>query len=98
MPMQPEPAPSPLLNPLEGLFSHHPAAALVLASLSLAASMVLICRMWSVHRKDTFFKKLLWSFILLVPLAGWIAYGALFHPLGYSDTPILDEYSTNAQY
>ena len=78
--MQPEPTPSPPLNPLEGWFDHHPTAALVFFAFSLLVSFFLIVRMWIRHRKASFLKKLGWSFVLLVPLAGWIAYGGLFHP------------------
>ena len=85
--MQPEPAPSPPINPLEGFFSHHLTVLAVLAICFLLVSLCLIWQMWSRHRKNTFYKKLVWTFILLVPLAGWLAYGGLFHPPGYSDTP-----------
>jgi hypothetical protein len=62
------------------VFSHHRVAAIILAGLCAWVSLSLIARMWFVHRRAGLIKKLFWSLVLLVPIAGWIFYGALFHP------------------
>jgi hypothetical protein len=43
--------------------------------------------MWLLHRRASFVKKLCWSFVLLVPLFGWLACGGLFQIPGETDIP-----------
>ena len=45
----------------------------------LWVSVSLIIRMWLVERSASVFKRILWSVMLLIPLFGWLAYGAWFH-------------------
>jgi len=47
----------------------------------LGMSATLILRLWVVHRADKFFKKLFWSLVLLLPVLGWVCYGAWYTPL-----------------
>jgi hypothetical protein len=56
----------------------------------LYVSLCLIARLWLRHRKDHVQKKLLWSMVLLIPVFGWVFFGAFYTPLGSnggSDTP-----------
>ena len=85
--MQREPPSSLSPEPFVRWFEHHPAVFAVLAVAEVCVSLLLIGQMWTHHRKDSLGKKVVWTFILLIPFAGWIAYGGLFHPPGYSDTP-----------
>lgn len=57
----------------------NPFGPVVLAA-ALSVSAVLIYRLW--RRPDAPGKKILWSLVLLVPLFGWIFYGALYKPPG----------------
>ena len=41
-------------------------------------SLSLIARLWIVHRRETTMRKIFWSLMLLVPLAGWLFYGGMF--------------------
>jgi hypothetical protein len=81
--------PSPDSQPLDlfGYLSHHPVVAVALEIFCLAVSICLIGRMWRVHQRDSFAKKLFWTFVLFVPLLGWTFYASLFHPPGYTDSP-----------
>ena len=45
----------------------------------LYVSVCLILRMWLKYRTDKVIKKLLWSVVLLMPLAGWVFYAGLYH-------------------
>ena len=77
----------PPRKPLKIVVGNHRAVVIIFGFLSFLVSALLITRMWSAHRRDSFVKKAFWTFILLIPLGGWLAYGALFHPPGYSETP-----------
>ena len=59
-------------------FDDHPQLTAVLVALCLWISACLIIRMWLVHRRARFAKKLCWSITLLVPLFGWLMYAAFF--------------------
>jgi hypothetical protein len=78
------------------VLSHHRVAAVILTGVWAWISLSLIARMWLVHRRARFIKKLFWSFVLLVPIAGWIFYGALFHPPSVSDIRAPEEHSRDA--
>ena len=67
--------------------AHHSIPALCLAGFLLWVSVSLILRMWIVHRHASLWKKLRWSFVLLVPLFGWLLYGGFFQVPGYTDVP-----------
>jgi len=86
----PDEAPSPravVSDDVAVWLTHHPIPALCLAGFLLWISFSLILRMWIVHRKASLWKKLRWSFVLLVPLFGWLLYGGLFQVPGYTDVP-----------
>jgi hypothetical protein len=67
--MAADPSPFPPLNVADWL-SHHPVIGISLAGFCLWVSVSLIVRMWLVHRRVSFLKKFLWSFMLLIPLFG----------------------------
>jgi hypothetical protein len=46
--------------------------------ITLWISLSLILQMWLLHRQSGTVKKLFWSIVLLIPFAGWVAYGAWF--------------------
>jgi hypothetical protein len=50
----------------------------VIYGITLWISLALVLRMWLLHRQSGTVKKLFWSIVLLIPFAGWIAYGAWF--------------------
>jgi len=53
---------------------------LIVAIISEIVSVFLLIKLWK-HKKTSFIKKLFWTFILLVPLAGPIFFCALFDQL-----------------
>ncbi len=86
----PDEAPNPrslLSDDVEVWIAHHPIPTLCLAGLLLWVSISLILRMWIVHRQASLWKKLRWSFVLLVPLFGWLLYGGFFRVPSYTDVP-----------
>jgi len=72
----------PMFAPTETL-SHNEKIAL---GFCLIFSGYLIVRLWRVHARDRFSRKLLWSLILLVPVIGWVFYGAWYTPLSSNST------------
>jgi hypothetical protein len=54
-------------------------------------SLYLIGRLWLSERKDRFGKKLFWSFVLLIPVIGWVFYGAFYRPLSSGNVPPSNE-------
>ncbi len=44
-------------------------------------SVCLILRMWLREKKERFGKKVFWSLVLLLPVIGWVFYGAFYRPL-----------------
>jgi len=73
---------------LTAWLGHHPIAAIWIGGFCLWVSISLILRMWLVHRRATLFKKITWSFILLMPVFGWFFYAGCFHIPDYTDIPI----------
>ena len=65
----------------------HPVACIWLGAFFLWVSASLIIRMWIVHRSASPFRRVLWSFVLLLPLFGWMAYAAFFKVPDYHNTP-----------
>jgi hypothetical protein len=53
--------------------------------ISATVSIRLIAGLWMTHPRDPFVRKLLWSSVLLVPLFGWLFYGAFYAPLPEND-------------
>ena len=43
-------------------------------------SGVLILNLWIRHAHDTIWKKVFWLIILLIPIVGWLFYGAFYNP------------------
>jgi hypothetical protein len=69
---------SPIFAPSEFSFDGE----LIFWSSCLAISLILIARIWIFHRKDSLKKKLMWSAILMLPVLGWVLYGAFYNTLG----------------
>jgi hypothetical protein len=82
---------------LESLAQHRIVAIVVIA-VWLWISLSLIARMWLLHRQRAFVSKLAWTIILLVPLVGWVMYGAFFNPPSVSDIRAPTEHSRDAMY
>lgn len=78
--------------------SHHPIGAIWVGAFCLWVSVSLIVRMWVIHRRAAFLKKFLWSFVLFIPLFGWLLYGGLFHVPGFTDVDCPTEHSRDAPY
>ncbi len=55
----------------------------IIFGVGLYVSVCLIARMWLKYRNDSLTKKLFWSVILLMPLAGWVFYAAFYNPYPY---------------
>jgi hypothetical protein len=64
----------------------HPTFAAWLAGLCFWVSCCCLIHMWLLQRAG-FFKKLRWSFVVLIPLFGWLAYGGGFRSPDFNDTP-----------
>ena len=56
-------------------------------------SLSIMVRIWFVHRKASLPKKLVWSFIVWVPIFGWLFYAAFFQVPSVTDTPAPREHS-----
>ena len=56
----------------------HPKVAIILCGIAIYISLCLIIRMWIVHPKEKILKKVWWTFVLCIPIFGWLAYGAGF--------------------
>jgi|GEM_PF-6323422 len=82
----------------QGFFAAHWLAMAVCCGACFWVSLCLIIRMWFVHHRAGVIKKVLWSIMLLVPVFGWLAYGAWFHLPGFTDTPCPTEHSRDAPY
>jgi hypothetical protein len=54
----------------------------------LIISGYIIARLWLNHRSEKFIYKLLWSIVLLMPVVGWVFYGAFYTPSDDTQTPI----------
>jgi len=74
----------------------HSKAAIVIAAVCAFVSLCLIARLWVVHSKASTLRKLVWSVLLLVPLLGWIFYGAFFQPPSVSENRAPTEHSRDA--
>jgi len=84
------PTETPKMQPAElvdasAWFAQHPRVAIALAAFCLWVSVCLILRMWLIHRRASFLKKLLWSVMLFVPLFGWLFYAGCFQVPGYTN-------------
>ncbi len=85
---------SPRPYDLANWLAQHRIVALCVVAFCLWVSSCLILRMWFIHRRGAFRKKLIWSVILLLPLLGWLFYGAFFTMPDVSDTPCPTEHSS----
>lgn len=63
----------------------HRVAGIWLGAFCLWISVSLIIRMWVIHRRAAFLKKVVWSVVLFLPLLGWLLYGGLFQVPGYTN-------------
>ena len=59
---------------------HWHLAVLFLALFCGWVSLFLIVRLWTVHRRDSLLKRVLWTVILCVPFFGWLFYGGCYTP------------------
>jgi hypothetical protein len=82
-------------TPIIDLVAAHPTASVMVGAACLFVSLCLVARLWVVHAKDSVLRKLIWSFVLLIPLLGWICYGGFYHPPGYSSVPASTEHSAH---
>lgn len=62
-------------------YAHDHVTEVLVFGFCLWLSLSLIIRLWLKQRRDSWFKKLMWSAILCIPLAGWLLYGAFYTPL-----------------
>ena len=77
---------SALMDPAAWV-TRHPVLTIWIGAFCVWVSFALIIRMWFVHRSASWFKRLSWSFILLLPIFGWMAYGAWFAVPDYHHSP-----------
>jgi hypothetical protein len=66
-------------------FAHHHQILFLVIVFCLWVSVSMIGRMWLRYRRDSFLKKLGWSFILCIPFFGWFFYGGFYTPLREND-------------
>ena len=95
MPEQPPPPPRLPADYLYAWFASHPLAAFGFVASLFLVSLLLILRLWIVHRRTSLHEKIIWSFFLLFPILGWVFYAGFFQVPDYSDTPLLDAYTSN---
>jgi hypothetical protein len=95
--MPTDPQTSLLLDPVDWLSAHFVVAAGI-AAFCLWVSLCLIIRVWIVHRRAGFLRKLLWSFGLLIPLFGWLLYSAFFRVPDFTGVECPTEHSRDAGY
>ncbi len=62
------------------LIATNPTATAIVAGICLWISLCLIVRLWATRRTDPALRKLVWSAVLLLPLFGWLFYGAFYRP------------------
>ena len=78
-------------------FRHdHPVVLFVVIAVWAWISLSLVIRMWLLHRRVGAIKKLFWSLVLVVPVVGWIFYGAFFRPPSISAVRAPEEHSRDA--
>ena len=65
-------------DPISDFLATHRQLSVGLVLLWAWVSLSLIVRLWVVHRTERIARKLFWTFLLLVPLFGWLCYGGLF--------------------
>jgi hypothetical protein len=58
----------------------HPRVAIAIGAICAFVSLCLIARLWVLHRRDRVVAKLVWSFVLCIPLFGWIFFAAFYRP------------------
>jgi hypothetical protein len=63
------------------------------AAVCLWISLSLMVRIWFLHRRARVTKKLIWSFIVVLPILGWLFYAAFFQIPEVTDTPAPREHS-----
>src|SRR5688572_1851923 len=71
----------------------HPITTVCLAGLWLWISGALIIRVWTAHAAASLPRKVGWSFVLLVPIFGWLFYGGLFQIPGVHPNPPTGDYA-----
>ncbi len=57
---------------------HWDLLSIVLLIFWICGSGYLMLHVWRAHPRDSFFKKLIWTIILIVPFFGWLLYGQLY--------------------
>jgi hypothetical protein len=92
----PPDASTPHMLDLVGWLSRHPVAGVWIGAFFLWVSVALIIRMWFIHRRASFLNKLVWSFVLLIPLFGWLLYSGLFRVPTFTDVQCPTEHSADA--
>ena len=65
-------------NAVDYLLTHWRVGIMV-GAVCVALSLCLIARLWLVHRGDGIVGRLAWSFVLLMPILGWLFFAAFYH-------------------
>jgi len=63
-----------------------PVVNIVLLIIYVTVTVALLYHLWQKRPPDSVRKKLYWSIVILLPWVGWLAYGALYHPLKPNST------------
>ena len=67
-----------VVNALDYLIANWRVGA-ILGAACLAVSLCLIARLWLLQPSDGVVGRLAWSFVLLVPILGWLFFAAFYH-------------------
>lgn len=59
-------------------FLVHRGVAMAAVALWTFVSLCMIARLWVLHKRDGVYGKLVWSVVLLIPLFGWLFFGAFY--------------------
>ncbi|MGI8956877.1 MAG: hypothetical protein ACR2II_08185 [Chthoniobacterales bacterium] len=82
-----------MLDPVD--IQKHPVAGILVLMLCVWGSLGFIVRIWFAHREAGVSRKLVWSIIVLIPIFGWLAYGAFFRSSSAIDPSAPRELSTD---
>ena len=69
---------------LTDFIAAHSTAAVVMVATCVFISLCLVARLWVLRPRDSIARKIVWTLILLVPLVGWLFYGAFYRPPTYA--------------
>jgi len=65
-------------TPMIDLLMAHQALGVIAIAACVFVSLCLIARLWVLRRSESVLSRLVWSFVLLLPILGWLFYAAFY--------------------